>query len=299
MDLAALTVFRTVARERSVTRAAELLDRAPSNVTTRIQQLEAEIGVALFQRDKRRMDLTAEGATYLDYAERILNLADEAQQVVNPTEPLGTLRIGTMEATAAARLPMPLAHFSAEYSDVTLEVSTGPTQHLLGELSARRIDCAFIAVPEGDWWVSPTEVDRTPIFREELILLLPPGHPPIDGPDDIRPAGLAAFRSGCTYRMLAEEWIAAGASKRTKKHVQEVGSYHAILACTAAGSCFSVVPQSVLDIMPNASAFTQKRLMRADTWLATRPGFKTPAFEAFLAELLKSGDLSADDHAAT
>lgn len=52
MDLATLSMFRTVAQEQSVTRAADLLGRVPSNVTTRIQQLEAEIGVALFQRDK-------------------------------------------------------------------------------------------------------------------------------------------------------------------------------------------------------------------------------------------------------
>ena len=82
MDLATLAVFRAVAREESITRAAELLGRVPSNVTTRIQQLEAEIGVALFARETRRMVLTSEGKTYLDYAERILNLADEARQHV-------------------------------------------------------------------------------------------------------------------------------------------------------------------------------------------------------------------------
>ncbi len=63
MDLVSLAVFRLVAREHSVTRAAAQLGRAASNVTVRIQQLEEELGVALFQRDKKRMELTPAGRT--------------------------------------------------------------------------------------------------------------------------------------------------------------------------------------------------------------------------------------------
>lgn len=298
MDLVTLSVFRTVAREQSITRAAELLSRVPSNVTTRIQQLEAEIGVALFQRDKRRMELTAEGVTYLDFANQILNLADEAQQVVNPAEPRGVLRVGTMEATAAVRLPMPFAQFSTRWPEVTLEVSTGPTQHLLDALQARRIDCAFIALPQGEGWEGAAAVDKTPVFKEELVLLLPPGHAPVDRPEDIQPRSLAAFGPGCTYRLLVEDWLAGPANKRPAPSIQELGSYHAMVACTAAGSCFSVIPQSVLDTVPNAQRFTTKPLMRVDTWLATRPGFKTPAFESFRSVIEESSDLVEDEHAA-
>lgn len=144
MDLAALAVFRTVAREQSVTRAAELLGRVPSNVTTRIQQLEAEIGVSLFQRDQRRMTLTNEGQTYLDYVDRILNLAEEAQQVVNPSEPIGTLRVGSMESTVASRLPIPLASYNRKWPKVTIDLSTAPTRQLIDALLAHHIDCALI-----------------------------------------------------------------------------------------------------------------------------------------------------------
>lgn len=294
MDLATLSVFSAVARAQSVTRAAELLRRAPSNVTTRIQQLEAEIGVALFERDKRRMELTAEGVTYLGFVDSILNLAEEAQQVVKPTEPLGTLRVGTMEATAAARLPILLAQFNARWPNVTLEVSTGPTAYLLEALVARRIDCAFIALPEKV--ELQAEIDRSPVFREDLVLLLPPGHPPVKVPGDIKPRSLAAFGPGCTYRALAEDWLKSASSLRAAPLMQELGSYHAMVACTAAGSCFSVMPQSVLDIVPNAASFTTKPLMRVDTWLATRAGFRTPSFEAFQAVVHQFSDISGGSH---
>lgn len=281
MDLAALVVFRAVAREQSVTRAAERLGRVPSNVTTRIQQLEAEVGVPLFQRDRKRMDLTAEGRIYLGYAERILDLADEARQVVNPSAPAGVLRVGSMESTAATRLPEPLARFNAAWPQVEVDLSTAPTGALVDALLARRIDCALIAVPAGEWRLAPGTLDMVPLFREELVLLLPPGHPEVASARDIRPRALAAFASGCTYRALAEEWLAGFGAPAGARRLHEVKSYHGMIASAAAGSCFAVLPRSVLDLTPDAGRFTVRPLMTADTWLACRPGFDTPAFRAF------------------
>jgi DNA-binding transcriptional LysR family regulator len=298
MDLASLAVFRAVAREQSVTRAAERLGRAPSNVTTRIQQLEAEIGVPLFQRDKKRMALTAEGETYLDYVERILNLAEEAQQSVNPAEPLGVLRVGSMESTAATRLPGPLAQFNRRWPQVTIDLSTAPSRQLLDALLAHRIDCALIALPAGEFWLAPDELDKTAVFREELVLLLPPGHPQVGRFDDIRPRSLAAFAPGCTYRMLAEEWVTGLGARPAALQIQEIKSYHAMVACTAAGSCFSILPRSVLDLVPDAGRFTIKPLLTVDTWLATRPGFKTPAFNEFRDQLLGGSNIAAAGDAA-
>ncbi len=291
MDLASLTMFRTVAREQSVTRAAELLGRVPSNVTTRIQQLEAEIGVALFQRDRKRMTLTDEGRTYLDYADRILNLAEEAQQVVNPSAPAGTLRVGSMESTVASRLPLALARYNKQWPGVTIDLSTAPTRQLVDALLARHIDCALIAVPAGEWWLDPSELDMVPLFREELVLLLPPGHPEVRDADDIKPRALTAFAPGCTYRMLAEEWLTGFGARRAHFAVHEVRSYHAMFACTAAGSCVSIMPRSVIDLMRHLGPVEERALMTVRTCLASRPGFMTPAFAAFRQTLEAFSDI--------
>jgi len=292
MDLTSLAVFRTVASEQSVTRAAELLGRVPSNVTTRIQQLEAEIGVPLFQRDKKRMALTAEGEAYLDYADRILNLADEARQVVNPTgRPAGTLRVGSMECTVATRLPEPLARYNAAWPQVKIDLSTAPTRQLIEALLAHRLDCALIAVPPGEWWLGPDALDKVPVFREELVLLLPPGHPAVEGPADIERRALAAFAPGCTFRMLAEEWLTGSGSVANSFAVHEVRSYHAMFACTAAGSCISVMPRSVVDLMRHIAPVVEKPLVTVDTYLACRPAFATPAFSEFRDMLLQFSDI--------
>ena len=84
MDLVSLDIFRTVAEEGSVTGAARRLDRVQSNVTTRLRQLEADLGVALFSRDGRRMTLTHEGRVLLDYAHRLQSLVAEARAALVP-----------------------------------------------------------------------------------------------------------------------------------------------------------------------------------------------------------------------
>jgi len=102
LDLTELEIFRAVAVEQSVTKAARKLERAQSSVTTRVKQLEESLGVALFMRDSKRMALTPEGQRFLSYAERLLTLAEEAQQSMQRDVPTGRLRIGAMEAAAAS-----------------------------------------------------------------------------------------------------------------------------------------------------------------------------------------------------
>ncbi|MBN8293713.1 LysR family transcriptional regulator [Rhodobacter sp. NTK016B] len=284
MDLATLTVFRAVAREEGVTRAADLLGRAPSNVTTRIQQLEAELGTPLFDRHRKRMVLSEDGRLFLDYAERILALADEARQRLDPSRPSGTLRIGAMESTLASRLTAPLSRFSRDWPDVTLEVTSGPSGALTDALLAGRIDGALVAFAPGDDHPRREALDATPLFREELVLLLPPDHPEIRGPADLRLRTLAAFAPGCTYRAVAEDWLAsAGGPFR----VQEVPSYHAMYGCTAAGACVSIMPRSVVALMAQPASLHAVPVADIVTHLICRSGYDTAAYRAFRACLVE------------
>src|SRR3954453_171697 len=86
MDLSDLHIFRSVVQAGGVTRAAERLNRVQSNITTRVRQLEAELGVELFMRAGKRLHLTPSGQVLLDYAERLLDLAAEAREALNDQE---------------------------------------------------------------------------------------------------------------------------------------------------------------------------------------------------------------------
>ena len=289
MDLTNLALFRTVAREGSVTRAAQQLQRAQSNVTTRLQQLEEELGCALFLREGKRMQLTEQGHAFLAYAEQLLALADEARQALHPQIPSGTLRLGSMESTAAARLPKPLADLHGQYPQLTLEVSTGPSLPLLEAVQTRRLDCALIALPHhwqnGTWQAEslPPDLQMDVVFNEELLLVLPAAHPPVASPTDVRLDTLAGFAQGCSYRHIAVSWLSSGG--RTFR-VQEVGSYHAILACVAAGRCAGVLPRALLDLLREPPPLQIQPLLRIDTLLVRRHGFATAAFTALRNSLL-------------
>ncbi|AON72741.1 LysR family transcriptional regulator [Pseudomonas aeruginosa] len=284
MDLSSLEIFRAVAHEASVTRAAQQLQRAQSNVTTRIRQLEEDLGVELFLRDGKRMSLTERGSEFLAYAEQLLALADEARQSMHPAEPGGRLRLGSMESTAASRLPALLASYHKACPRVALEVSTGTSRALFDGVRARRLDCALVAAGPG--WAG--ELDGSglrgePLFREELLMILPAEHPPVHDVAEVRLRTLAGFARGCTYRQLAED------SLGTPLTVQEVGSYHAILACVAAGACVGVLPRSVLQLL-GTPPLRSLPLAEVDTWLVWREGYATAAFERWRGLLSQAGD---------
>ena len=113
MDLVALQIFKTVAEAGGITKAAARLHRVQSNITTRVKQLEARLGTRLFHRQKRRLVLSAEGRTLLDYAERLLRLSSEAEAALRNGAPRGVLRIGSLESTAATRLPPVLSRYTS------------------------------------------------------------------------------------------------------------------------------------------------------------------------------------------
>ncbi|WER49385.1 LysR substrate-binding domain-containing protein [Cupriavidus sp. WKF15] len=292
MELAELEIFRAVAREQSITRAAKTLARVQSNVTTRVKQLEESLGVALFQRDSKKMILTPEGQRLLGYAEQMLALAEEARQSMRLSAPSGTLRVGSMESSAATLLPGPLGEFHAAWPDVELNLATGTTGFLVDAVLGHRLDCAVVAHPGTG---SPQHMDMAELGEglegvflrtEELVLVLPGTHPKVRGPQDVTLRHLAAFSKGCTYRRCAEDWLEQGGEDlRRRLSVVEMPSYHAILACVSAGSAVAIVPRALLALYPNAAEFQTVAVRAAHTFLVRRAGFSTSAYEAFVREL--------------
>src|SRR5512140_3996208 len=132
MELSDLATFSAVARLGGITRAAAELNTVQSNVTQRVKALESEIGVPLFERHSRGMTLTGAGKRLLPFAQRMAALAREAVLAARDDgEPKGPLAIGSMETTAAVRLPLLLAEFHRRFPAVRLSVRTAPTADLV------------------------------------------------------------------------------------------------------------------------------------------------------------------------
>jgi DNA-binding transcriptional LysR family regulator len=240
MDLDDLHIFRCVVREGGVTRAAGLLHRVPSNVTTRIKQLEERLGVGLFRRQGRGLVLTEAGRTLLGHAERLLRMADMAEQELRSGVARGVLRLGALESAAGARLPPVLSAFHARHPDVSIELQTGTTGSLLRRLERFEVEAAFVSEPFETGGLS-----SVPAFDEELVLIGAKGTPALRRPADLVGRTLVAFPHGCSYRRRLMEWLAEGGV--SPQRVLELGSYHAIVACVAAGTGVAVVPAEVLD----------------------------------------------------
>ena len=150
MDLSDLRIFRAVVEAGGITAAARQLHRVQSNVTTRVRQLEENLGVELFIREGKKLHLSPAGQVLLDYADRLLTLADEARSAVQDPSPRGLFRLGAMESTAAVRLPGPLAEYHRRYPQVTLELHTGNPQQLATAILAGELDAALVAEPVAD-----------------------------------------------------------------------------------------------------------------------------------------------------
>ncbi|AYG68722.1 MULTISPECIES: LysR family transcriptional regulator [unclassified Rhizobium] len=284
MDLSSIEIFLAVASDRSVTKAAKAVGRVPSNVTTRIQQLEDDLGVLLFSRDGKKMTLTKEGETFQIYANRLAALALEARQAVRPLHPSGTLRLGTMESTAASRLPAALSQFNQMWPDVSLQLSLGASRDLAHDVLNDVLDCALIAMPpkamldeDAGFEAELGQLEAEPVFVEDLLLVLPSGHPSIRSAADLRVGSIAALEPGCTYRRIAEGWARESSTLPTT----ELGSYHAILASVATGNAAGVMPKSVLDLMHWPMTSATHQLAMVDTILISRKSERPSAFSAF------------------
>ena len=287
MDLTALQIFAAVVEQGGINKAAARLHRVPSNVTTRIKQLEEQLGAKLFAREGRRLTLSAEGKVLLAYAEQLLRLSAEARAALRGGKPRGVLRIGALESTAAARLPPLLAKYHLLYPEVGIELVTGTSGSLVNRVHVQEVEAAFVAEP-----FNATGLETRLAFLEEIVLVTPKSYPRIRTPRDIGKLTVIAFASGCSYRRRLEGWL--GTAKVHPDRVMEFQSYHAILACVAAGSGIAVVPRSVIGMTSAAKDVNVVSLpaatAKAATRLVWRPSHHSVALEALRKLLKAQGD---------
>ena len=282
LDLRALEIFRTVATEGSVSKAAIKLNRVQSNISTRIKQLEQKLEKNLFLRRNRGLVLTPDGELLLSYTDRLLQLSLEATDALKAGKPGGIFRIGTMESTAASRLPEILSRYHERHPAVQIELETDTAGGLIDRLLNFDIEVAFLAEP-----VSFEQLSTQPVFEERLILIAPNSFPPLENTGEISGKTVIAFEAGCAYRRYLEDWILeAGIVPGT---IMAVSSYLAILACVSAGTGYAVVPQSVLDMVATKGQFRRYSLpdgmSHIKTMLAWRSDYKSAKLDA-LKDLL-------------
>jgi DNA-binding transcriptional LysR family regulator len=173
MDLAELQVFVTVAAERSFSRAAARLHRTQPAVSQAIRRLEDELGERLFDRSAKDGKLTDAGRVLLDYAQRLMRLAEEADVAVRELRDLrrGRVLVGANEAAVHALLPV-VRRFRERHPGVQIDVRRVPSRQIGVEVLQRSLDFGVLSF-------APSEAGLASVVigEDELVMLVAPGHP--------------------------------------------------------------------------------------------------------------------------
>ena len=241
MELVDLRFFAAVAETGRISKASELLNTVQSNVTTRVKKLEGELGVELFRRHSRGAALTESGRRLLPYVSRIHKMVDEARgALVEDGDVSGSLRIGSMETTAALRMPGLLAAYCERYPEVDLNLQTNTTQNLVEQVLNYNLDGAFVAEP-----IVHHDLEATPLSSEELVLVSAAKYRRLEDLSlDRGEIKLLLFREGCAYRRRFERFLSDCGYQNIRRH--ELGTLDGILGCVAADMGITVLPRAVV-----------------------------------------------------
>lgn len=150
MDLEGLRTFLVLAGTKNYTRAAGQLFVAQSTVTNRIAELEKEIGVNLFDRTNRKVELTREGEKFRVYASNVLELTESSLAEITEANRFDNyLRIGSADSIYEGHLASRILQYRKEHPRDSFRISIGVTSHLLEQLQADMLDVVFTYLPLG------------------------------------------------------------------------------------------------------------------------------------------------------
>jgi DNA-binding transcriptional LysR family regulator len=295
MDLRRIRYFVVLAETLHFGRAALRLNIAQPPLSHQIRALENELGAQLFERNNRRVELTAAGKALLPEARALLAQAERAGVVTARAQlgEIGELRVGfTSSAAFSAVMPQLIFDYRQRFPDVHLQLQLLTSQEQLKAVLERRLDVAFVRSakrPE-----LPSTLRAISLFEDPLMIALPPHHP------------LAARRGALSVNALADEEFVmyrrdsgtgvydqimtlcrqAGFSPRLAQEATEVPT---IIGLVAAGLGIAFVPASLNSINLNGVVYRplQEKGAQSAMWLVHRVGEVSPQ-EAAFSELTKA-----------
>ena len=172
MSLHALEQFVALARTKNFTRAAEELHLSQPALSRAIQKLEDQLGQPLFERKPREVLLTDLGELLHERAREILQLVEDTFSELAEAGRRGRIRLGAIPTIAPYFLPAVLSRFAELHPEVAVSVLEDTTEVLVKRCSMGEIDLAIVALP-----ILARQLQVEPLFDEELLLVLPAGHP--------------------------------------------------------------------------------------------------------------------------
>ncbi len=245
MELRTLHYFTVVARELNITRAAEKLNMSQPPLSNQIKALEEELGVQLFIRGKRHLELTEEGALLLRRAVQMQELADKTrQEIASLREGMtGTIYLSMVEGRAPFLAAQWIAGFREEFPLVRYNLWNGSSDDVLDRLHKGLADLAVIAAP-----YDTEHLEGFSVGQEPWAAMFHPDHPLAKEPGEAIPlsslVGEPLIVPSRKSRIESiRRWFGEiGAEPRI---LCEMSNYMDAVALTSQGVGVSIFPQTV------------------------------------------------------
>lgn len=241
MDINQLEVLVTVARERSFSRAAEVLGRTQPAISQAIRRLEQEIGERLFDRSSKDGTLTPAGEVLLDHAQQMLNLRNSAARSMRDLRELqeGKVSISANEHTVFYLLPV-IEEFRRQYPKIKVEVHRGVASRIPKEVTSREVELGVISFTPSEHSIKAIHV-----MTDSLVVIVAPEHRlarrEVISINDLGDEVLIAHNAQSPYRQSV---IEAFDRNRTPMNIAiELPSLEAIKRLVEAGSGVALVPR--------------------------------------------------------
>jgi len=235
MDINLLKIFYAVAKEKSISKAADRLHCVQSNVSARIKQFEEDLNITLFNRGGgKKLTLTSAGKTLFPFAQKIAAIEKEAEKTINDINGKRSgISIGFMETATAIKLHIILISYHKTYPESNIKIVTGTTEELFHNVLNNEIDGAFI-----EDFIEHPDIETKLIFEEKLALISNTNI------DDFRNRNILVLKKEYFYREKLENFLAAKNIYPDKTF--ELDSLEELLAYVSAGMGITMLPLSVL-----------------------------------------------------
>jgi DNA-binding transcriptional LysR family regulator len=241
MDLGQLEVFLAVAREGRFSRAADKLHRTQSAISQSIRKLEDDIGEALFDRSSRDGSLTDAGHVLQEYAEKLLNLRENAHDALVELRELhkGKLAVAANEFTALYLLPV-LAEFRRLHPMIRITVHRALGSHIPDDVLRHTSELGVLTYDPRE-----PQLSSTVVYQDELTFVVPPNHPlASESQISIRQLGAESFVAHTVSSPYREKVIQAFQRYKTPLHMDiELPTLQAIKRFVAMGNGVAFLPE--------------------------------------------------------
>jgi DNA-binding transcriptional LysR family regulator len=273
MDTRQLAAFCAVVERKSFSRAAEQLGLSQPAVSLQIAALEKRVGRRLLDRSGRRVEPTEAGALLYRRAQRMLQLEEQLLDEVagEHGELAGTLDIGASTGPGENVVPLLLCEFQREHPGVHVTLSISDTQSVVERVAEREIELGVVGAARRH-----RSVVFEPLFRDEVILACPPGHPfanrtlPVD---ELRRQPLIVMQEGAGVRQVIEDELRRAGTRLRDLDVRlELGLQESVRSAVAAGHGVTFISRTAVESD-----------LAAGTIVAARVRGLDPVREIFLA----------------